>query len=44
LMKWDKILQIFRLFKLLKKNYLKFLKEILDHDHIGIKVASFNLN
>lgn len=43
-MKWDKILQIFRLFRLLKKNYLKFLKEILDHDHTGIKVASYNFD
>ena len=43
-MKWTINLQIFRLYNLLKKNYLKFLKEILDHDHIEIKVANYNLN
>ena len=43
-MKWVILLQIFRLFKLLKKNYLKFLKEIQDQDHIEIKVDSYNLN
>lgn len=43
-MRWVILLQIFKLFKLLKKNYSKFVKEILDHDRIGIKVDSYNLN